>query len=323
VKPRTPFTAVIGAGQVGATTAQRLVEKGICDVVLFDVVEGMPQGKALDLMEAAPLEHHDRRVTGTNRYEDIAGAAIVVITAGLPRKPGMSREDLLAMNAKIIRDVADNVKRHAPGAIVIVVTNPLDIMTFLAARATGFPHARVFGMAGVLDAARMRYFLAERAGCVPREVEATVLGGHGDLMVPVSSHSRIQGKPVKDVIPADELAKIEQRTRDGGAEIVALLKTGSAFYAPASSVAEMVQAILRDEKKTLPVCAWCEGEYGIRGIYFGVPAELGRDGVRRIVEIPLASEEAKGLAASAEKVKKGVDELEKLGLLHENSRVSG
>ena len=314
MKLRSPFVAVIGAGQVGATAAQRILEKGISDVVLFDVVPGLPQGKALDLMEAAPLEGHDRRILGTNDYKDIRDAEIVVITAGLPRKPGMSREDLLALNAKIVREVCANVKTHAPKTKIIVVTNPLDVMTYLAFKVTGFPAARVFGMAGVLDTARMRYFIAEKLDRVPKTVEAVVLGGHGDLMVPVSSHSQAAGRPVKELIPAQELSQIEQRTRDGGAEIVALLKTGSAFYAPASSVCEMVSTILKDEKKTLPVCAYLQGEYGLSGIYFGVPAALGKNGVEKIVEIPLTEEERRSLQLSAQKVKQGIDEVERLEL---------
>src|SRR3989338_6191405 len=214
-------------------------------------------------MEAAPIEGHEKQVLGTNDYKDIEGAEIVVVTAGLPRKPGMTREDLLAMNAKIIADVCLNIKKFAPHSKVIIVTNPLDIMTHLAFKITGFPENRVFGMAGVLDTARMRFFIADRLGIVPYQVEAVVLGGHGDLMVPVSSHSKANGRPIKELIPAEELAKIEQRTRDGGAEIVALLKTGSAYYAPASSIYEMVKAILKDEKKVLPVCAYLHGEYGI------------------------------------------------------------
>jgi malate dehydrogenase len=307
-----PFVAVIGAGQVGATAAQRILEKGLADVVLFDVVEGLPQGKALDLMESAPIEGHDRRIFGTNDYKDIEGAEIVVVTAGLPRKPGMTREDLLSMNAKIISTVSENIRRHAPESKVIVVTNPLDLMTYLAFKKTGFPAARVMGMAGVLDTARMRYFLAQRLKAVPHEIQAVVLGGHGDLMVPVSSHSKSGKIPVKDLIPPKELAAIEQRTRDGGAEIVTLLKTGSAFYAPASAVCEMVRAILRDERKTLPLCAYLQGEFGLEGIYFGVPAELDKTGVRRVVEISLTDEETRNLKASAEKVKAGVAELEKL-----------
>lgn len=316
MKPRGPFVAVIGAGQVGATTAQRILEKGVADVVLFDVVEGMPQGKALDLMEAAPIEGHDRRILGTNRYEDIRGAEIVVVTAGLARKPGMTREDLLTMNAKIIREVCQNVKAQAPDSKLIIVTNPLDLMTHLAQKITGFPYERVFGMAGVLDAARMRFFIAQRLEALPKDVEAVVLGGHGDLMVPVSSHSRLKGRPVKELLAADEVAKIEQRTREGGAEIVALLKTGSAFYAPASSISEMVESILKDKKKTLPLCAHVRSAYGLTGLYFGVPACLGRKGVEKIVEIPLLDEEKKALARSADKVKQGVEELDRLIAAH-------
>lgn len=315
MKIRKPFTAVIGAGQVGATTAQRLLEKNVCDVVLFDVVEGMPQGKALDLMEAAPVEGHDRRIVGTNDYADIQGAEIVVVTAGLPRKPGMTREDLLALNAKIVSEVSVNIRRHAPESKVIVVTNPLDVMTHLCWKATGFPARRVFGMAGVLDTARMRYFIAERLDLVPREVEAVVLGGHGDLMVPVSSQTRAAGKPVRERIPAPELAAIEQRTRDGGAEIVKLLKTGSAFYAPASSVCAMVEAVLKDSKRVLPVCARLDGEYGIKDLYFGVPASLGREGVDRVSVIALDETEKKGLALSADKVRQGILEVERMGLV--------
>jgi len=312
---RKPFVAIVGAGQVGATSAQRILEKGLSDVVLFDVVEGMPQGKALDLMEAAPIEGHDRRIAGTNDYKDLEGAEIVVVTAGLPRKPGMSREDLLSLNAKIISDVCSNIKKYASQAKVMIVTNPLDIMTYLAYKILGFPDSRVFGMAGVLDTARMRFFIAERLGIVPREVEAVVLGGHGDLMVPVSSHLKASGQSVKAAMAAGELSQIEKRTQDGGAEIVALLKTGSAFYAPASSVCEMVKAILKDEKKVLPACAYTRGEYGIRDIYFGVPAELGKNGVEKVIEISLDAQEKKGLLLSAGKVKQGVEELARLGIL--------
>ena len=312
MKIRQPFVAVIGAGQVGATTAQRIVEKDLSDVVLFDVVEGMPQGKALDLMEAAPVEGHAKRIIGTNRYDDLAGASIVVVTAGLPRKPGMTREDLLSLNAKIIRDVCTQIKRVAPDAILIIVTNPLDVMTYLAQKITGFDPSKVFGMAGVLDTARMRYFIAERLQVVPKDVEAVVLGGHGDLMVPVSSQTRVGGKPVKDLIPADELAKIEQRTRDGGAEIVALLKTGSAFYAPASSVALMVEAILKDQKRSLPVCAFLTGAYGIKDLYFGVPAQISKKGVDKVIEIALSDSEKKALTLSAAKVRQGIEEIDRI-----------
>ncbi len=315
MKIRESFVAIIGAGQVGATSAQRILEKGLSDVVLFDVVSGMPQGKALDLMEAAPIEGHDRRILGTNDYKDIRGAEIVVVTAGLPRKPGMSREDLLGLNAKIIRDVSTNIQRQAPHSKVIVVTNPLDVMTYLAFKVTGFPANRVFGMAGVLDTARMRFFIAEKLDRVPKTIEAIVLGGHGDLMVPVSSHSLADQKPVKNQIPAADLAQIEQRTRNGGAEIVSLLKTGSAFYAPASSVCEMVAAVLKNQKKMLPVCAYLNGEYGLKGIYFGVPAELGKNGVEKVVEISLTEEEKKLLLLSAQKVKQGIEEVERLKLV--------
>lgn len=309
MKAFSDFVAIIGAGQVGATTAQRVLEKNLSDVVLFDIVPGMPQGKALDLMQAAPLEGHSRCIRGTNDYRDIAGARIIVVTAGLPRKPGMSREDLLSLNAKIVRDATSHIRTLAPEAILIIVTNPLDIMTQLAFRETGFPSRRVMGMAGVLDTARMRYFLADKLNATPRDVEAVVLGGHGDLMVPVTSQSRWKDKPVRDLIPAGELSAIEQRTRDGGAEIVSLLKTGSAFYAPASSVCEMVSAILNDSHKVLPVCAYLQGEYGLKDMYFGVPARLGINGVEQILEIPLDEKERENLGRSAAKVRQGVEEL--------------
>lgn len=311
---RKPAVAVIGAGQVGATAAQRILEKGLADVVLFDVVPGMPQGKALDLMQAAALEGHDRRILGTNDYRDIQGAEVVVVTAGVPRKPGMSREALLQTNAKIISDICSFIKKFAPDSKVIIVTNPLDLMTYLAYKSLGFPQGRVMGMAGVLDAARMRFFIAEKLEKAPKDVEAIVLGGHGDLMVPVSSHSKSSGKPVKELVSPADLVSIEKRTQDGGAEIVSLLKTGSAFYAPASSVCEMVRAILKDEKKVLPVCAYLRGEYGIRDFYFGVPARLGKGGVEKVIEIPLSEEEKKNLALSAQKVQQGLEELKRLSI---------
>ena len=312
---RRPFTAIIGAGQVGATTAQRILEKGLSDVVLFDIVDGMPQGKALDLMQAASVEGHDRRVIGTNDYRDIQGAEVVVVTAGLPRKPGMTREDLLILNSKIVSEVSLNIKKYAPDSKVIMVTNPLDIMTYLAFKKTGFPESRVFGMAGVLDTSRMRYFIAEYLDCVPCDVQAMVLGGHGDLMVPVSSHSKVRNKPVQKLISGQDLARIEQRTKDSGAEIVRLLKTGSAFYAPASAAAEMVRAILKNKKVILPVSVYLSGEYGIRDIYFGAPCKLGKNGVEKIVELSLTEQEKQELLMSADKVKQGVAELQHLGLL--------
>jgi len=308
---KKPFVAVIGAGQVGATSAQRLIEKNIADVVLLDVVDGFAKGKALDLMQAAPIEKHGRQVTGTTDYADIAGAEITVVTAGLARKPGMTREDLLVANAKIIRAICENVKRVSPNTILLTVTNPLDIMTQYAFKLTGFPKERVFGMAGILDSARMRYFISLKTGRKPHEVEAMVLGGHGDLMVPVMSQVRVGGKPLTGLSPA-EIQEIVQKTQQGGAEIVALLKTGSAFYAPASSVAEMVDAILNDRDTVLPVCAFCTGEFGIRNMYCGVPAKLGRKGIRSIVEIQLTDAERQALQTSADKVRKGVEELETL-----------
>lgn len=305
---KKPITAVIGAGQVGATTAQRLIEKNISNVVLFDIVEGLAEGKALDLMEAAPVEGHSKQVKGTTKYEDIAGADVVVVTAGLARKPGMSREDLLAANAKIIKSVCENIKKYAPDSIVITVTNPLDIMTDLAAKLLGFPKNRVFGMAGVLDAARMRYFISLALNVEPHRVSSMVLGGHGDLMVPVTSQILLDGKPVTTLAEADRKAIIE-RTQNGGAEIVKLLKTGSAFYAPASSVAQMVDAVLNDKPAVLPVCAHCNGEYGITGMYCGVAATLGKTGIKKIVEIPLTAEEKQMLKDSVTKVDAGIREV--------------
>ncbi len=311
LRMKKPFCAVIGAGQVGATAAQRIVEKGIAHAVLFDIVEGLAEGKALDLMQAAPLEGHAREVRGTTRYGDIEGADVVVIACGLPRKPGMSREDLLSANAGIIRGVSENIKRFTPDAVLIVVTNPLDIMTSYVQKVTGFSHGRVMGMAGVLDSARMRYFIAEKLGLIPKDVSAMVLGGHGDLMGPVMGQARVDGKGI-DTIPRGEIEAIVRRTRDGGAEIVKLLKTGSAFYAPASSVAMMVQAIIKDEKRVLPVSAYCRGEYGIDSGYCGVPVRLGRQGILEIVEVPLSDQERQALQRSAQKVREGVQELEAL-----------
>jgi len=303
-----PRVAVIGAGQVGATTAQRLAEQGTADVILFDVAEGLAQGKALDLMQAEPVEAHGRSITGTSEIRDIAGSGIVVVTAGMPRKPGMSREDLLSANAKIMRSVCEGLKRHTPRAVVIIVTNPLDIMTDFAARLLGFPRSRVMGMAGVLDSCRMRYFVSRELGVAPHRIEATVLGGHGDLMVPVMSRILLDGKPVRN-LGQQKQKDIVERTQRGGAEIVKLLKTGSAFYAPATSVALMVRAVLEDKGDVLPVCAYCRGEYGIENGYFGVTAKLGREGVAEVVQIPLSDDELAMLQKSAEKVRRGIEEL--------------
>jgi malate dehydrogenase len=302
---------VIGAGQVGATTAQRLIEKGVSDVILFDIVEGLAEGKALDLMQAASLEGHSQIVKGTTRYEDMKGSDIVIITAGLPRKPGMTREDLLQANAKIITSITQNLKKHTPNAIIITVTNPLDIMTQLAYKLLGFPKERVFGMAGVLDSARMRYFISQKVSCQPHEVSAMVLGGHGDLMVPVMSQIKVKGKTLES-LSNQETQEIIKRTQAGGAEIVSLLKMGSAFYAPGSSVAEMVISILQDKDAILPVCAYCTGQYGIQETFCGVPVKLCRKGLKEIVEIPLTEEESQSLKRSAQKVKQGVEEVEQL-----------
>src|SRR5947207_9111613 len=278
---------VVGSGFVGQTTGMRLLEKGLGEVCLIDIIEGKPQGLALDLKEAAPVEGYEPLITGTNDYADTAGSDIVVITAGFPRQPGMSRMDLLGKNAGIMRDVIANVVPGSPDAIVIVVSNPLDEMTYLAADTSGFPKERVFGMAGVLDSARLRFFIAEELGASPADVEAMTLGSHGESMVPLPRHATVEGKPLTELVDDDTLERLFQRTRDGGAEIVALLKKGSAYYAPSASIVQMVGAIARDTRETLPVCAWATGEYGISGVYVGVPAKLGRGGVEEIVELDL------------------------------------
>ena len=304
-----PHVAVIGAGQVGATAAHLLALKRLADLTLIDVVDGLAQGKALDMRQSAPIEQFDGTIRGTTDLGAVAGARVVVITAGLARKPGMSREDLLAANATIIGPIAEQVARHAPEAVLIVVTNPLDIMVALALKRTGFPRSRVMGMAGVLDSARLRAFIAERASVSPSDVEAMVLGSHGDLMVPLNSSITVRGEPVARVIPEAELDHILQRTKDGGAEVVKLLKTGSAFYAPASGIVEMVGAILQDRHVVLPVCAWLDGEYGLRDVCIGVPAQLGAAGIERVVPMTLTNEERAALVASAEEVRKGIKSL--------------
>ena len=304
-----PKVGVIGAGNVGGTCAQRILEWDLADVALVDVVEGLAAGKALDLAEAAPVEGHDRQITGSTTYEVLAGAQIVVITAGLARKPGMSRSDLLEANAKIVASIAPQVKAQAPDAILITVTNPLDIMTYLTWKLSGLPPARVVGMAGLLDSARLRYFIAERLKVSVGDVAAMVLGGHGDSMVPLPRYTTVQGKPITQLLPAEEVERLFQRTRDGGAEVVKLLKAGSAFYAPASAVAEMVQAILRDEHRLLPCCAYLSGQYGLRDLYFGVPVKLGARGVEEIVELELTGQERAALQRSAAEVRKDLDAL--------------
>lgn len=300
---------VFGAGFVGSTTAQRLVEKELGDVVMIDIIEGMPQGKALDMMQSACLEGFDAKVTGSNNPADCRDSDLVIITSGVARKPGMSRDDLLKTNAGIVGSVCEAIKTHAPNAIVIVVSNPLDVMTYLAGVKLGFPKNRVMGMAGVLDSARFRCFIAMELGVSMRDVDAMVLGGHGDDMVPLVRYATVAGIRVEDLLPKERLDVLVTRTRNGGAEIVNLLKTGSAYYAPSSSVVEMARAILHDEKRVLPVAAWCTGQYGIRDMFVGVPVVLGAGGVEKIIELKLTAEELAQLKKSADHVLENVRRL--------------
>ncbi|HEY7632502.1 MAG TPA: malate dehydrogenase [Thermoleophilaceae bacterium] len=298
---------VVGAGNVGATTAQRLAERDYADVVLVDIVEGMPQGKVLDLNQAGPVVGYEANLVGTNGYDETAGSDIVVITSGFPRQPGMSRDDLLAKNKEIVGGVAQQVADRSPDAIVIVVTNPLDAMCHVAADVTQFPRQRVIGMAGVLDSARFRTFLAWELGVSVRDVTGFVLGGHGDTMVPVVSYSNVAGVPIRQKISDSRIEEIVQRTRDGGAEVVKLLQKGSAFYAPAAAVAEMCDAIVFDQKRVLPCAALCQGEFGVDGLFVGVPVRLGKEGVEEIIEIDLDDNEKDQLSKSAAAVKELVD----------------
>jgi malate dehydrogenase len=300
---------VVGGGNVGATLAQRLADREVSDVVLIDIVEGMPQGKGLDIMEATPVEGSDARVIGTNDYKDTAGSDVVVITAGIARKPGMSRDDLLNTNYKIVKECTEQSLKHSPGAVLIIVSNPLDAMCQVAYKVSGLPKQRVFGMAGVLDSARMRTFMAMEMGVSVENTHAFVLGGHGDTMVPIPRLSTIAGVPMTELMPKDRVDAIVKRTAGGGAEIVALLKTGSAYYAPSSSTAEMVDAVLKDKHKVLPCCCYLEGEFGIKDLYVGVPAQLGARGVEKIWEIRLTDEERAALHKSAAAVKELVDVL--------------
>jgi malate dehydrogenase len=294
---------VVGAGNVGGTTAQRLVESGRYDVVLLDVMDGIPQGKALDLMHAAPLVGSDGQIQGTTEYKATAGSALVVITSGVPRKPGMSREELLATNAKIVRDVVHKVTADSPQAILLVVTNPLDAMTYVAHKVSKFPRERVLGMAGVLDSARFQAFIAAELRVPAKNVQAMVLGGHGDSMVPLIRHTTVAGVPLSERLPKDRIEALVKRTQEGGAEIVALLKTGSAYYAPSASIVAMVDAIMMDSKKIMPCAALCRGEYGVDGLFVGVPVKLGRRGVEEIVQLSLSKDEQAALANSAASVK--------------------
>ena len=290
--------ALIGAGNIGGTLAHLCVLKGLGDVVLFDVIDGLPQGKALDMLEAGPIEGYDANITGTTSYADIAGADVCIVTAGVARKPGMSRDDLLGINCKIMSDVSGNIKQYAPDSLVIVITNPLDAMVTLTKRVTGFPKNRIVGQAGVLDSARYRTFIAQELGVSVQNVTAMVLGGHGDDMVPVRSYCQVGGVPVEKLISAARLEEIEQRTRQAGGEIVALLKTGSAFYSPASAAVQMAAAYLQDRKQILPCAAYLEGEYGIDGVYFGVPVSIGAGGVERVIEVDLSDKEKQEMEVS-------------------------
>jgi malate dehydrogenase len=301
---------VIGAGNVGATAAQRIAEAGIADVYLVDVVEGLPQGKALDLVEAAPLQHHDQMIYGTNDYADTTESDVIVVTAGMARQPGQTRDDLLLKNGAIVRDVVKRATQYSPDSILILVTNPLDAMVHVALEASGFPRERVIGMAGVLDSARFRAFIAQDLGVSASDVSAFVLGGHGDTMVPLPRYSTVGGIPLPELMKPDRIEALVQRTRNGGAEVVALLKAGSAFYAPASSVLHMVDSILNDRKRVLPCAVLLRGEYKIDGLVMGVPIILGASGVERIIEVSLTESELEALHASAGAVQSLVDTLE-------------
>jgi malate dehydrogenase len=294
---------VVGAGNVGATVAHRLADKQLADVVLIDILEGVPQGKGLDLLEAGPIEGYDVRIKGTNDFADTANSDLVVMTAGFPRKPGMSRDDLLKANYDVVKSTIEKVAKVSPQAILIIVTNPLDVMAQTALRVSGFPKNRVIGMAGVLDTARYRTFIAEALNVSVQNVQGFVLGGHGDTMVPVPRYTTVAGIPVGELMPKGKLDAIIDRTRKGGAEIVNYLKTGSAFYAPSAAVVEMVEAIFSDRKKILPCTAYLEGEYGINGLYVGVPVKLGAAGIEQIIEIKLTAEEQSALKKSADAVK--------------------
>src|ERR1700759_1014194 len=295
---------VVGAGNVGATTAQRVAEKELArTVVMVDVVEGIPQGKALDMWQSAPIEGYDSRLIGTNGYAETAGSDIVIITAGIARKPGMSRDDLLNTNAGIVKSVSEEIKKTSPKAIIIVVSNPLDVMCYVAKQVTGFPRERVLGMAGVLDTARYRSFLAEALDVSVRDIQAMVLGGHGDTMVPLISYTNVSGIPITQLIEKGKLDAIVVRTRNGGAEIVKHLKTGSAYYAPSAGAVQMAEAIVNDQKRILPCAAWLQGEYGMKDLFLGVPCKLGKNGLEKVIEVELTADERAALEKSAEAVR--------------------
>jgi len=299
---RTKIT-VVGAGNVGATAAQRLAERDYADVMLVDIVDGVPQGKALDLLQSGPIEGYDSLITGANSYEETAGSSVVMITSGVPRKPGMSRDDLVLTNARVIRSVTEQVARYSPDCILVMMTNPLDAMCQVAMNVSGFPRERVVGQAGVLDSARFRTFIARELDVSVEDVTAFVLGGHGDTMVPLPRYSTVAGIPITELLPPDRLEAIVQRTRDGGAEIVGLLKTGSAFYAPSSAMMAMVDSIVLDKKRVLPCAAYLTGEYGIDGLFVGVPVKLGARGIEEIIQITLLPDEQAALQRSAQAVR--------------------
>ena len=301
--------SIIGAGFVGATAAHWAAEKELGDVVLVDILEGIPQGKALDLFEAAPVEGFDARVIGSNGYDETKDSSVVIVTSGVPRKPGMSREDLLEINKKIIESVVTQVVERSPQAVLIMVTNPLDTMTYLAFKKSGFPKQRVMGMAGILDTARFKAFIAMELGVSVEDIQALLLGGHGDEMVPLPRYTTISGIPLSQFLPKETIDRLVDRTRKGGGEIVNLLKTGSAFYAPSAAAIQMTEAILKDKKRILPCCVYLDGEYGLKDIYFGVPVKLGAGGVEAVIELQLTEEEKKLVAKSAESVKKSISEL--------------
>lgn len=303
---------VVGAGQVGSTVAQLVAFKNLGDVVIIDIIEGVPQGKALDLQESSCLQDFDSIVTGTNDYKDTANSDIVVITAGLPRKPGMSREDLLVTNAKIVQSVTQKIMEHSRSPIIIVVSNPLDAMVYMAMKTCNLPKNQVVGMAGVLDSARLRTFVSLELGCSLVDVDAMVLGGHGDSMVPLPRYTSVSGISITELMTQEQIERVVERTRKGGAEIVQLLKTGSAFYAPGASVVKMIEAILRDKRRILPCTAYLEGEYGWSGIFFGIPVMMGIHGIEKVIELKLKDEEKAALDSSAQDVKKTCDEVDKI-----------
>ena len=303
---------VVGAGNVGGTAAQRLAEKNSYDVVLVDIAPGLPQGKALDMTQAGPVCGYDTRVTGTNGYDETAGSAVAVITSGIPRKPGMSRDELLATNAKIVTGVVTELVKRSRDIILVLVTNPLDAMTYVAHKVSGLPKQRVMGMAGVLDSARFRSFISAELNVPAADVQAMVLGGHGDTMVPLLKHTTVKGRPITELLPKNKLDALVKRTQDGGAEIVNLLKTGSAYYAPSAAAVDMVEAIAKDQKRVLPCAVRCDGEYGIDGLFVGVPAKLGRKGVEGIEQYDLSADEKAALAASARAVKELCDAVDRL-----------